>query len=213
MNGQVQKSSVTLLGWPIAASLLALAVAAVFILGSLYYLDVQKRSDALSKRGLQAAQQRVANANQEADDLRTSVDVFKQLTAQGVFNTESRLDWIELFKRLKIKHRLIALGYELAPQRQLQLPGGRVFPSIDLLGSRIKLKLLAYHDGDLIGFLEEFSQLKNGFYPIDRCSIRRISDAMNESGVAHLEAECLLDWVTLKDKRSPSARNPQGQPS
>jgi hypothetical protein len=213
MNGREQKSSVKLLGWPIAASLLALAAATLFILGSSYYLDVEKRSDGLSKRGLQAARQRVDNANQEADDLRTSVDIFKQLTAQGVFNTESRLDWIEVFKRLKVKHRLIALGYELAPQRQLQLPGGRVFPSIDPLGSRIKLKVQAYHDGDLIGFLEEFSLLKNGFYPIDRCSIRRISDAMNDPSAAHIEAECLLDWVTLKDKRSPSARNPQGQPS
>lgn len=213
MNGQEQKPSAKLLGWPIAASLLALAAAILFILGSLYYLDQQKRGDAVSKRALQAAQQRVANANQEADDLRTSVDVFKQLRAQGVFNTESRLDWIELFKRLKIKHRLIALGYELAPQRQLQLPGGRVFPSIDLLGSRIKLKVLAYHDGDLIGFLDEFSQLKDGFYPIDRCTIRRVSDAINDPSVAHIEAECLLDWVTLKDKRSPSARNAQGQPS
>lgn len=212
MNGQVQKSSAKLLGWPIAAALLALAVAAVFILGSLYYLDVQKRSDVVSKGALQGAQQRVANANQEADDLRASVDVFKQLTAQGVFNTESRLDWIELFKRLKIKYRLLALGYELAPQRPLQLPGGRVFPAIEPVATRIKLKLQAYHDGDLIGFLEEFSQLKNGFYPIDRCSIRRISDAMNDPGTAHIEAECLLDWVTLKDKRSPSARNPQGKP-
>jgi len=213
MTEREQKSSVKLLGWPIAASLLALAAAALFILGSLYYLDMQKRSDALSKRALQAAQQRVANAIQEADDLRTSVDVFKQLTAQGVFNTESRLDWIELFKRLKAKHRLIALGYELAPQRQLQLPGGRVFPAIEPVASRIKLKVLAYHDGDLLGFLEEFSQLKNGFYPIDRCSIRRIPDAVSDAGAAHIEAECLLDWVTLKDKRSPSARNAQGQPS
>jgi hypothetical protein len=213
MNEQEQKSSLKLLGLPIAAALLALAVATLFILGSLYYLDVQKRGDALSKRGLQDARQRVANANQEADDLRISVDIFKQLTTLGVFNTESRLDWIELFKRLKTKHRLIALGFELAPQRQLRLPGGKVFPSIDPLGSRIKLKVQAYHDGDLIGFLEEFSQLKNGFYPIDRCSIRRIPDARNDPGTAHIEAECLLDWVTLKDKRSPSARNAQGQPS
>jgi hypothetical protein len=210
MNGQ---SSAKLLGWPIAAALLALAVAAVFILGSLYYLDQQKRSDALSKRALQAAQQRVANANQEADDLRTSVDIFKQLTAQGIFNAESRLDWIELFKQLKAKHRLIALGYDLAPQRPLQLPGGRVFPAIEPLASRIKLKVLAYHDGDLLGFLDEFSQLKNGFYPFDRCGMRRIPDALNEPGAARIEAECLLDWVTLKDKRSPSARNAQGQPS
>ena len=212
MNGQEQKSSAKLLGWPVAASLLSLAVATVFILGSLYYLDVQKRSDALSKSALRAAQQRVANANQEADDLRASVDIFKQLTAQGIFKTESRLDWIELFKRLKTKHRLIALGYDLAPQRLLQLPGGSVFPSIDPLGTRIKLKVQAYHDGDLIAFLEEFSQLKNGFYPIDRCSIRRISDALNVPGAAHIEAECLLDWVTLKDKRTPSAPKP-GQPS
>jgi len=213
MNGQEQKSALKLLGWHIAAALLALAAATLAILGSLYFLDVQKRSDVLSKRALQTAQQRVANANQEADDLRTSVDVFKQLTSQGVFNTESRLDWIELFKRLKVKHRLIALGFELAPQRTLQLPGGRVFPAIDPLASRIKLKVQAFHDGDLLGFLEEFSQLNNGFYPIDRCSIRRVSDAMNDPGAAHIEAECLLDWVTLKDKRSPSARNAQGRPS
>ncbi len=211
MSAPEQKSSAKLLGWPVAAALLSLAVAAVFILGSLYYLDVQKRGDVVSKGALQAAQQRVANANQEAEDLRASVDIFKQLTALGVFNTESRLDWVELFKRLKTKHRLIALGYELAPQRQLQLPGGKVFPAIEPVASRIKLKLQAYHDGDLMGFLEEFSQLKNGFYPIDRCSIRRISDAMNDPGAAHIEAECLLDWVTLKDKRSPSAHNPQGQ--
>ena len=106
MNLAAPKSAIQLLRWPLAATLLGIITAALFVAGSYYYLEYQKKSEMQSKRALQEAQARVTLANKEAEDLRDSVGLYQQLVAYGVFQKENRLSWIETINRLKIKHRL-----------------------------------------------------------------------------------------------------------
>jgi hypothetical protein len=164
-----------------------------------------------SSSNIQEARSRVAKVRQERDDLRDSVRNFQTLNARGVLLPEQRLDWIETLNALKARHRILDIRYDVAPQRSLRMNRSPSFSAIDVMGSRVTMKLSARHDGDLIAFLDEFPRLNRGLFPIDRCSIKRIDETErptpNAAGVlkevvigAQLTAECTLEWITLRDK-------------
>ena len=129
-------------------------VAAVAIgWGSHVYLQGEKRDGVSSRRQLAEAQARVDAAKRESEDLKASAEIFEDLVKRGILQEENRLDFIERLGRLKARHQLFALDYEIAPQRALPLAGGRAFNTVDVLGSRITLRAQALHEGDALAFL------------------------------------------------------------
>ena len=207
------------LRFPFGIALLGVAVAGFLTAGSYYYWQAEKRNDQQSQQALRELRGRLDTIRREREDMRNSQDVYKTLAARGVFLPEQRLDLVEAFAELKNRHRLLSLEYEVSPQRALRMASGINFPGIEVMGSRIKLKVHVYHDGDLIAFLDEFPRMQRGFFPMDNCSIKRAaeigaarvvvvagtSNSLDNASVsAGLEANCYLDWVTLVDKRHPA---------
>lgn len=191
------------LAWVILG--LATLAAAGLAWGSHWYLQKEKLDGLASKRELGEAQARVEAAKRERDDLQASSQIFQGLVNRGILREEGRLDLIERLDRLKARHHLLGLEYEIAAQRPLPLPGGRVFNAIDVLGSRVKVRALALHEGDALDFLEDLASPDRGFNPLSRCDMRRI-DAQNATEVSpRVEAECVLEWISLKDKRGNGA--------
>jgi hypothetical protein len=195
-----------------AVAIAAVGVAIFLIGGSYWYWQAETRNDVLSARSIQEARQRVEKTRQERDDLRDSAQNYRALTARGVFIAEQRLELIETMNALKDRHQMVDIQYEVQPQRPLRMLSGTAFPAVDVLGSRIKLKLNALHDGDLVAFLDEFPRLNRGLFPMDRCAIRRANEELRTAGDAtsarelslagsRLIAECTLEWITLRDKR------------
>lgn len=184
---------------------LALVAAAAVVLGSYWYLQKEQRDDTASRRQLAEAQSRVAAARKEVEDLRTSAKIFEDLVKRGLLQEESRLAFIERFDRLKAQHRLLALDYEIAPQRALPLAGGRVFNAVDVLGSRVKLKAQALHEAELLAFLEDLARPASGFHRIDRCTLRKLEPGPADTVYPTVEAQCWLEWVSLRDKRGGRA--------
>ena len=196
-----------------AVAVLAVAsvgVAAFLIAGSYYYRQAELKNDKQSKSVLQDLRARLDTLRREREDLRNSADVYKTLAARGVFMPEQRLDLVEAFAALKNRHKLVSLEYEVSPQRALRMASGISFPGVDVMGSRIKFKLSAFHDGDLVAFLDEFPRMQRGFFPLDRCTINRAAEGT--AVAAALEAECYLDWVTLVDKRNAAPVVAGGNP-
>jgi hypothetical protein len=58
------------------------------------------------------------------------------------------------------------------------------------------------HEGDLLDFIDALSQSRQGFYPVDRCVIRRLETKGEDAVQPRVEAECTLEWITLKEKRA-----------
>jgi len=123
---------------------------------------------------VQEARARLDGARRERDSLHESADVFRTLVERGLLQNERRLDLVELVNQLRARHQLFALDYDIAPQRTLELPGGRVFNSLDVLASRVKLRARALHEGDILDFVSALSHTPQGFYPVERCLLRRI---------------------------------------
>jgi hypothetical protein len=181
----------------LVASILA---GAAIVAGSHWYLEKEKRDSAGSARRVQEARARLDGARRERDSLHESADVFRTLVERGLLQNERRLDLVELVNQLRARHQLFALDYDIAPQRILELAGGRVFNSVDVLASRVKLRVRALHEGDVFAFVSALSHTPQGFYPVERCLLRRI-DVPADTMQAHVEADCTLEWITLREKR------------
>jgi len=187
----------------VAWVLLAVSIAAAIAmgLGSKWYRERENRESSLAERRLQEARGRVEAARRERDSLQESADVFRSLVDRGMLQGEHRLDLVEMVNTLRAHHELFSLDYEIAPQRTLQLPGGRVYPAIDVLASRVKVHIRALHEGDVLGFVQDLGRSRQGFYPVDRCLMRRV-EAPVDSIQPHVEADCAFEWITLKDKNA-----------
>lgn len=187
----------------VAWATLAVAIIAGIgiVAGSHWYGEKEKRDSADFAKRLREARARVESARRERDNLQQSADVFRTLVDRGMLQTESRLDVVELLNTLRVRYQLV-LDYEIAPQRTLTLPGGRVFQSVDVLASRVKIKARALHEGDMLGFIDALETSSRGFYPVDRCAMRRVDVPDPESLQPRVEADCMLEWITLKDKHA-----------
>jgi hypothetical protein len=161
----------------VIVALVGLGVAIALVVGSYMYWQYEKSNDQQSLRTEAEAKNRVENARREQNDLRDSAQTYERLTARGVFAAEQRLDLIEAMNALKDRHKLLELQYELAPQRPLKMANGGNYTAVDVLASRMKIKVRAYHDGDLVAFLNDFPRIQRGFFPLDRCVMTRSADA------------------------------------
>ena len=184
---------------------LALAAAAGIAWGSLAYLQKERRDDMASQRQLGEMRAKVEAARRERDDLRNSSVVFADLVSRGILKEESRLDLIERLDALKVKHRLMDLEYEIQPQRPLPLLGGRVFNAVDVLGSRVRIKAQALHEGEALAFIEDLVRPPTGFNPASRCTLARMTPGSPDAATARVEAQCTLEWISLRDKRGQRA--------
>ena len=184
--------------WALLA--VAIVAGAGIVAGSHWFAQKEKRDSADSGRRLQEARTRLESARRERDSLQESAEVFRTLVDRGLLQSERRLELVELVNTLRARHQ-ISLDYEVAPQRALALAGGRVFASVDVLASRVKLKARALHEGDILAFIDSLTRNPQGFYPIDRCAMKRIEVAAADSLAPRVEADCTLEWITLKEKR------------
>ena len=204
MSQVFSRNGILALRVPIAMLVISIAASAGIVFGSRWYSEREKRDAADSGRKLQEAKARLENARRERDNLVQSSETFRTLVERGLLQGEHRLDLVELVNSLRSRYQLAALDYEVAPQRPLHLGGMRAFDSVDVLASRVKLRARALHEGDMLGFLDELSHTPQGFYPVDRCTMRRI-DAPADSIQPRIEADCTLEWITLREKRGPRA--------
>jgi len=192
-------------GWRALAGWWALLGAALLagvaiVLGSHWYLEREKRESSGYERRVREARSRLDEARRERDSLQQSSEVFRTLVDRGLLQSEHRLELVELVNALRAQNHLFGLDYEIAPQRTLALGGNRAYPSVDVLASRVKLKLRALHEGDVIAFVSGLTESRQGFYPVDHCTLRRMEVSDPDALQPRVEAECSLEWITLHDK-------------
>ena len=184
--------------WALLGASIVAAVA--IVAGSHWYRERERRENLTAGQRMQEARTRVDSARRERENLQASAEVFRTLVDRGLLQSERRLDMVELVNSLRTRHQLFGLDYEIGPQRPLTLGGNRVFNSVDVLSSRVKLRARALHEGDLLEFINELGTSRQGFYAVDRCTLKRI-EVPDENLRPRVEADCALEWITLKEKR------------
>ena len=133
----------------------------------------------------------------EENEIKQDSALFNQLAERGVIGEEKRLDWIEQLKAIREKRKLFDLQYEIAPQRPLDTTSGAGFT---YYASAMKLQLKLLHEEDLLRTLNDLRQQASALTQIKSCNVWRLPRESSERGPqAQLQADCQIDWITLRD--------------
>jgi hypothetical protein len=137
--------------------------------------------------------------NEESEVKQKSI-VFNKLQERGIIGDEQRLDWVELLKEIRDKHRLIDLRYEIAPQRMLD---GQLGNDFVFFASSMKLELKLLHEEDLTRLLDDLRRQAKALIRVKSCRIERLpaTGEQRGGGRANLLADCEIEWLTLRDVR------------
>ena len=136
----------------------------------------------------------------EESEVKQKSIVFNKLQERGIIGDEQRLDWVELLKEIRDKHRLIDLRYEIAPQRMLD---GQLGNDFVFFASSMKLELKLLHEEDLTRLLDDLRRQAKALIRVNSCRIERLpaTGEQRGGGRANLLADCEIEWLTLRDLR------------
>ena len=190
-------------GWValLAAILIALAVAA----GLWTSAGARK---ALGERNAAAArklevERRLARVRTEEQEIKARTQQFQQMEQANMVGQEKRLDWTELLRDLQQQLRLPGMSYEFGPQIPLEITTdtGYAFHS-----SQLKIQLRLLHEEDLLNFISRLQREAKAMVLVRGCKLVRPPAANSAGGAASLNAECTMEWVTLR--RATGAQKP-----
>jgi hypothetical protein len=147
--------------------------------------------------------EKLDRAHGEENEIRRRAEVFKRLATRGMIGKEQRLAWVELLKELRDRLRLIQIHYEFSPQRALDTVGAGAGSGVGLYASSMKLEAKLLHEEDLTRLLDELRRLAPALIQVRRCDVERLSRADADQGadpdLGSLRANCLIDWITLRE--------------
>ncbi len=169
------------------------------------YFRVQAERDnriALGKRT--EAQNLLSRVSQEQQELTEKILLFQNLVKLGYTATEDRLDWIEQLDRLRKARKINDFQYEFAAQQPVDnalLPGGATAGGYDFLTSKQLMKMKVLHEDDVWNFINDIKTQARALVVVRSCTFERLPLATVDRGTGpYLSAECVLEWITLKER-------------
>jgi hypothetical protein len=194
---KLARADLALFRWPMLLLAVALALMSLLVWASHgEYQRSQARAKEAERANMRARSELLEVRAQETN-YRSFSSQFELLEGRGLTGEERRLDWIDMVQRLRERHRLYTLEYEISAQRNfvasLAPPTG-----LNPRSSAVALQFTALHEGDLIRFLDELEQQSPGVFRQTRCDIARLPVASADAAGARLNARCEYDWLTLK---------------
>lgn len=140
---------------------------------------------------------RLQQVRNEENEIKQKSMFFGNLQERGVIGDEQRLDWIELLKDIRERRRLFDLQYEISPQRPLDASPGSGFA---FYASTMKLQVKLLHEEDLLRLLADLRAQARALIQVKSCHLSRLPRGDERAGsLAQLQADCQIDWVTLRE--------------
>ena len=180
----------------LAAALLMIALGAASVHLVLNSTRTAKIALAAAQRERDDIDGKLKRVRSEESEIKQKSALFTKLQARGVIGEEPRLEWIELLKANGDRLRLLDLHYEIAPQRPLDASPGSANA---FYASAMKVQLQLLHEEDLTRLLDDLRQHARALIQVRSCKLSRLPrDGDGSDGAAHLQADCLIDWITLR---------------
>jgi len=199
MNGGL-KQALTALRWPLIVLMLACLAGTAMVVASMYLQARKDEQYQQVQNRLRAAQLALNNARREESDLEAYHSRYESLSVKGVFGREQRLNWVEHMNDLAARGLFQSLNYEIATQHHVTLAPPAQAESVDILSSRIQLRMGFVHEGDIVRTLEDLHRANEGFYRIDACAVVRKDAAAEPRFGENLTADCKLQWITMRPR-------------
>jgi hypothetical protein len=184
----------------VAAALVAGGAVAVILSQQLVRKADAERQTAAAER--QAAQDRLARANDEEREIRSRLVDYRKLLDRGVIGDEQRLEWVDRIAEIKAARKLFDVRYTIEAQRPVEYPGVAGGGDVEFLASAMKLDMALLHEEDLFRFLDDLRRALSAQVVIRSCTLQRGERGAPERGLApRLNAACDIDLVTIRDRK------------
>jgi hypothetical protein len=157
---------------------------------SLRWHAEQARDTARSSKN--RIEQRLNQANGEAQNLAERAAVFRQMQETGILGEEKRLEWTEMLLALQRRLRLPGLHYEFAAQTPLDTGN---CSARHCYSSLLLLQLRLLHEADLLDLLAHIEREAKALVVLQGC---RLQPLKQSTETARLNAECRMQWITLR---------------
>ena len=178
----------------LAAALLMIALGATCVHQALASARQARTEQAAAQRQRDEIDDKLRRVRSEEAEIKQKSALFGRLQQRGMIGEEQRLDWVELLKTIRERRRLLELRYEIAPQRALDAqPGG----ALSFYASTMKIELKLLHEEDLTRLLGDLRQQAGPLIQVRSCKLARLPRESADSA-AQLQADCLIDWITLR---------------
>ena len=191
------------LQWSILAIVLMMAVGAALIFFAFSATEVAKRDRAIAQAERNEFDGKLKQVRNEEDEIKQKSAVFKALQTRGMIGEEQRLEWVELIKDIRDTRRLIDLQYEIAPQRRLDADAAKGFA---FYSSAMRMQLKLLHEEDLTRLLDDLRNRAKALIQVKRCDVARLPYSTGSSQTAQLQADCQIDWITLREDKDAQAK-------
>lgn len=166
------------------------ALAALVALTQFHQQATQRLKLAMSEQG--DLRRRLENFDGETEILRRQLRQYEELVDRGVLGPEQRLKWIETLQNIKRQRHLLDLHYELGPQQPFGL-SAQDHP-FRFFASPMTLDLVATHEGDIVGVLEDLRSQAPAYVRPHHCLLER----KEHSATSPLHLLCKMDWITIQ---------------
>ncbi len=187
------------LQWSLLAATLMLALGAAAVYFSLNAMQSAMRDRAAAQTAWKEFDGKLKQVRNEESEIKQKSAVFNTLQTRGMIGEEQRLEWIELLKDIRDTRRLIDLQYEIAPQRKLDAEAGSGFA---FYSSTMRLQLKLLHEEDLTRLLDDLHNRARALIQVKSCGVTRLpAGAGGNSPAAQLQADCRIDWITLRENK------------
>jgi len=194
------------------ASLLLIAIGATSVVAALDRQAAAEREQRAAAAESAAFEQKLQRVSDEEKEIKLKASLFGELQTRGIIGEERRLDWVELLKDIRDELQLIDLHYEISPQRPLDgsepaASGGKADAAAGFrfYASSMQLRLQLLHEEDQIRLLEALQQRAQALIQLKHCSLSRLprNSAERTASAAQLQAECQIDWITVRTAGTP----------
>jgi len=187
--------------WNIALLLVLAGAGGVMAIASSYYLHDVEHDNRLAVGQLRETEEKLTHVRDERQEILRKLALYRDIAARGYVGEESRRDWVEQIRKIRVKRKFLDIRYELS-MPQSQPIAGKV--GSELIASNMKLHMQLLHEGDLLNFLDDLRLSVPAYLRIRSCNVERLSSIDNYP--AQLKAECSIDWMTWRVKGVKSVR-------
>ena len=192
---KLKPADLRLLRAPLMFFLIAVLISLIWWVGTWQYVRALENEQNAAQRSLGAARAQLENARTQRKYFGENQAMYGELKNKGLFDQQKRLDWIELVTQLRDRHQIFSVDYSIAAQKSFT----DAVANLPVLASKIDLKISLLHEQDLLNFLAEFQQRAPGIFLLDACRLHRDADAANATAIPNIEANCTMQWITLKE--------------
>jgi len=150
------------------------------------------------------AHDRLMRIADEEREVREKLEVYRRLQQLHVIGPERRLEWADAMSRIKSNRELLDLRYRVDRQQPLVTVPGKP-ANVEFYSSSMTVDLALLHTGDLLRFLDDLRDSGNAYYSVRSCTINRTGQAPTGTNiVARLQAQCVIDLITILDRAARS---------